>query len=205
MHVTGTLCLDAGRVTKLHRLFQQRSNLLLLCLLGVPLFLAHVGHLLFRRRHLHCAIFLVQLLAVLRSVLRQHLLFQAFKLFLVLHGVFSFHSSYGLLYGGDEPLQPRLFLRQHLQMLLQGRVTVKVPVVQHLFDLLQRHFQGTIEQNLLQPIHLLLAIDAVAVAGNARRFEQVDAVVVAQGATADPGQLRQLVYSVFHGPLTSGR
>ena len=83
-------------------------------------------------------------------------------------------------------------------MSLQGAPPVKAAVGEHPADLLQGHLQGPVKENLLEEVHLGLAVDAVAVGSHPGGLEQANLVVVAQGAGADAGESGQLFNSVFH-------
>lgn len=57
---------------------------------------------------------------------------------------------------------------QGVQMSLQGAPPVKAAVGEHPADLLQGHLQGPVKENLLEEVHLGLAVDAVAVEATGR-------------------------------------
>ena len=71
-------------------------------------------------------------------------------------------------------------------------------VIQAFSDLRQLHPEGAIIKNVLQAIHLSIAVVAVAAFSHPAGLQQADLVIPAQGAGGHPGQLRQLLNGIFH-------
>src|SRR5690606_21457103 len=94
---------------------------------------------------------------------------------------------------------------QALAMCVLGRDRIEGWIIENVANLLQRHAELAVEQDLLQPQQLRLAVDAVT-AGRARlRPEQADLIVVMQRPDTDAGEPRELLDGVFaHVPIASG-
>ena len=75
-------------------------------------------------------------------------------------------------------------------MVFERTKLVEIGIVHQALDVLQGKAKLAIEQDLLQFVNLLRPVHAIARLGDARRFEQPDFVVVAQGPCTDPRKLR---------------
>lgn len=85
---------------------------------------------------------------------------------------------------------------QHLTVPREDGHPVAPFVREQLADLLQRHPEFAMEQDVLQAQQLLAPVVAIAVLAEERRPEQPDLVVVMQRAHRDPGEPGQLLDGV---------
>ncbi len=85
-------------------------------------------------------------------------------------------------------------------MTVQRAQYIEVTPSHDLLDVLQRHAQLPVEQDLLQPQYGLLPVVAIAVLAHTGRLEEPDLVIMMEGALGNPGQFGKLLDSV-HGTM----
>lgn len=76
----------------------------------------------------------------------------------------------------------------------QVRARVRLQVVEQGRDLVEREAQLPVEQDLLQPVEVGVAVAPVPRVVAFARNEQADLVVVVQGAHRDPGETGDLAH-----------
>jgi hypothetical protein len=87
---------------------------------------------------------------------------------------------------------------QQFVLAAQVRARVRVGVVEQDRDLVEREAELPVEQDLLQPVEVGVAVAPMARVAALARGEQADLVVVVQGAHRDPGESGDLSYGVAH-------
>ena len=108
------------------------------------------------------------------------------------HGSDSLQSRYGVVHGVQQRTQAFLAFQQGAAMGPEGLKCVEIRGLQQRGNVLQGHAQRTIEQDLLQPQQLRLAIKAIAGVAARSRTQQPCLVVMVQGAHTDAGHAGQL-------------
>ena len=81
-------------------------------------------------------------------------------------------------------------------MLPQGGLPVESRRVQQVSDLLQGQAHVSVEQDLLEPVHLPGPVEAVVVVPAPPGAQQADAVVIAQGPGGQAREAGQVLYGV---------
>lgn len=74
------------------------------------------------------------------------------------------------------------------------RARVRLRVVEQGGDLVEREAEFPVEQDLLQPVEVGVAVAPVPRVAALARREQADLVVVVQGAHRDPGETGDLAH-----------
>jgi hypothetical protein len=120
------------------------------------------------------------------------------EFFLVGHFYSSLCLVNGLPHRQDETVQPDPPGLQLLQVALQRRLPVKGRVVQNPADGGQLQPKLPVKENVLEPVHLSGAVEAVARLRGPQGLQQALTVIPAQGPGRDARQLRQGFHSVFH-------
>lgn len=87
---------------------------------------------------------------------------------------------------------------QQFVLAAQVRARVRVRVVEQRRDLLEREAELPVEQDLLQPVEVGVAVAPVARVAAAARDEQADVVVVVQCAHRHSGETGDLSHGVAH-------
>ena len=103
---------------------------------------------------------------------------------------------------GDEPFQPGLPQLQQPDLVCQRGGLVKIRIIQHPLDVLQRKFQLPEQQNGLQPRQRCIVIQPIARLSEPGGRQQADGVVMVQRPDADPCQSADFVNGP-HGSSSS--
>ncbi|GAA2584741.1 hypothetical protein Stube_28330 [Streptomyces tubercidicus] len=83
-------------------------------------------------------------------------------------------------------LAPQMLLRVDIRIVHKGR------------DLIERKSELPVEQDLLQPVQVVVAVAPVTCVVTLAGLEQPDLVVVVQGAHRHTGESRDLSYGITH-------
>ena len=145
------------------------------------------------------SVFLPDLLPESGLIGRDDAALEGLKLLLIGHFRSSFDVVDGPLDSQDQLIQPGPAGLQLCQVALQRRLAVKGRVVQNGPDGGQVQAQLPVEQDVLQPVQLLGAVEAVSGLRGPQGLQQPRLVIPAQGPGRDAGQVRQRLDGVFHG------